>query len=690
MSAMKKPAEVIVVDDDKCNNCHTCISVCPVKTCIDGSGKKVKNIAERCLGCGRCIPACLQEARSYVDDTEAFFKALAAGERVVAIVAPAAVTVFPDILRLNGYLKSLGVPAVFDVSFGAELTVKSYVEYARQSSPPTIIAQPCPALVTYCEIYRPDLLQYLAPAHSPMLHTVVMVKEYFPKKYGGVNFAAISPCAAKKREFEETGLVQYNVTMLALKKHIEREGVKLANFPQVPFDGPQAERAVLFSSPGGLRATLAREAPDVVSVRKIEGPHVVYRYLNEVPAMLKEKAAPFLIDCLNCEAGCNGGPGTGNYHEPVDLLEKKVGRRAAGAIAGDKTKIGTSKVKRALKMFWRSGVYERRYQNLSSLQALIRQPSEEDYTRIFRSMRKFKREDMLNCSACGYGSCRSMAHAIFNGLNKPENCHEYLRLLAEEHADSSASAMQQADELLKQARRSRDTLSSLHDKVKKFIAITDEQNTALGQSSAKMEDLIAQIQTVGSLAAAKQQSVGKLAASTSKAKKDMQALLASFSAVDKTTQEIAGIADVIEDVATSTNLLAMNAAIEAAHAGEAGRGFAVVASEIRSLAGATGENASVITSNIEKIVKQTADSLKLSNKTDAMMEELIHGITEASLSFSEIISSQEEISGQTQEITGMLSMLNKSAAVLRDSSQSIIQALDAVESLVQSLDEMAH
>ncbi|MDR0550886.1 MAG: methyl-accepting chemotaxis protein, partial [Spirochaetaceae bacterium] len=662
MSAIIKPSEVITVDETKCNNCHACISVCPVKTCIDGSGDKVKIIAERCIACGRCIPACLQRARSYRDDTAAFFAALKAGEKIVAIVAPAAASVFPDILKLNGYLKSLGIAGIFDVSFGAELTVKSYMEYAKQH-PQTIIAQPCPALVTYCELYKPELIRHLAPAQSPMLHTVVMIKTFF-KKYEGARFAAISPCAAKKREFEETGLVRYNVTMLSLLKHMEAENIQISKFAPEPYDGPEAERAVLFSSPGGLRATVEREAPELTSIRKIEGTELVYKYLDEVPEMLHKNVTPALIDCLNCEAGCNGGPGTGNYGKPIDLLESKVEKRAEDAIARNKKTFLKKGIQRSLKKYWRPGLYTRLYQNLSSLVKEVKMPSEGELAKIYKLMNKHKPEDFRNCAACGYISCKNMAQAIFNGLNKPENCSEFMRLRAEHQATNSEKAMKQAGILIEQARRSRETLLALHDKVQRFIAITGEQDAALEAASAKMEDMIARIHEVSELAAAKRRGIVTLAESTGRAKKDMRDMLASFSEVEKTTQEIAGIADVIEDVATSTNLLAMNAAIEAAHAGEAGRGFAVVASEVRSLAGTTGENANVISTNIQKIVKQISESLKFSAQTEDVMGEMITGISNASSSFSEIIKSQESISEKTKDVTGVLAQLNKSSATL--------------------------
>lgn len=135
-----------------------------------------------CIGCGNCIKACTHDARIGIDDTEEFFRDLRRGERIVAVAAPAIAANFPDTyLNINSWLKSCGVKAIFDVSFGAELTVKSYLEHVKANNPKTVIAQPCPAIVTYVEVYQPELIPHLAPADSPMLHTIKMVKEYYPE-----------------------------------------------------------------------------------------------------------------------------------------------------------------------------------------------------------------------------------------------------------------------------------------------------------------------------------------------------------------------------------------------------------------------------------------------------------------------------------------------------------------------------
>jgi hypothetical protein len=376
------------------------------------------------------------------DDTEAFFEALEANTPMIVLIAPSAVTVFDDIFRLISFLKSRGVLAVFDVAFGAELTAKSYIEYARKEKPKTIIAQPCPAIVNYCELYAPHLIQYLAPVHSPMLHTAIMIKNFFPE-LADAKIAALSPCAAKKREFEETGYIDFNVALIRLKEVIEQRYIDLHDFTPCDFDGPMAERAVSFSSPGGLRDTVVRDMPALSpKIRRIEGSSTVYKYLNDIPRMLEENVAPFLIDCLSCSTGCNGGPGTGNYGLPVAMLERRIEERLKKQKQRNKLIFGINRVKGELSHYWKPGIYSRSYKDCSENLSGYRKPTQKDLDIIYHKMKKTTESDFLNCAACGYGNCRGMAEAIFNKLNRVENCHHYLKKEIDERLHEHQSILQ--------------------------------------------------------------------------------------------------------------------------------------------------------------------------------------------------------------------------------------------------------
>ena len=96
MNKAEKLAPVVEIVEEKCINCYACIFACPVKYCMNGSGKVITINHDLCIGCGHCIAICKHDARVPVDDTDQFFTDLKKqGTKMVAIVAPAIASVFP-------------------------------------------------------------------------------------------------------------------------------------------------------------------------------------------------------------------------------------------------------------------------------------------------------------------------------------------------------------------------------------------------------------------------------------------------------------------------------------------------------------------------------------------------------------------------------------------------------------------
>ena len=440
--------KVVEVDETKCVNCHQCIAACPVKFSNNGSRDVIELNHDLCIGCGACVQACTHDARKIVDDFDAAIAACSRGEEFVAFVAPGVVASFPEtFLHLNGWLQAHGAKAVFDVSFGAELAAKSYIHHIVTDAPQLVISQPCPAIVSFVQIYMPELLPFLAPVDSPMLHTMKMVREFYPQFADHKTFI-VSPCVAKRREFDETGLGDYNVTMASIQGHLDENKVDLSEFPAVGFDNDPAERAVLFSTPGGLLETVERDVPDIRrKARRVEGAGTVYRYLESLPAQLQSGIHPLLIDCLNCEAGCNGGTGTRCQDVQPDALEHHVAARRdemVGRYVDSGEEPAAADLGELLSRYWKPGLYERQYQDLSHrFEQTIRKPSAEELTGIYRSMHKYEESDIKNCASCGYGSCEQMARAIFNGLNRAENCHFFMHHMVKEYSEHLAELVEQ-------------------------------------------------------------------------------------------------------------------------------------------------------------------------------------------------------------------------------------------------------
>ncbi len=555
---------VITVSEEKCVNCHACIAVCPVKYCNDGSGSTIRLNHDLCIGCGRCLTACTHEARQYVDDFEAFMNAVRKKQHVIAVVAPAVAANFPGRFHnLIGWLKSIGVEAAFDVSFGAELTVQSYLEHIKKNKPRTVVAQPCPAIVTYIQVHRPELLPYLAPAHSPMAHTIQMVKTHYPQ-FRDHKVAVISPCIAKRREFVETGLGDYNVTFLSLARYLKDQRIDLDRIQESDFDSPLAERAVLFSTPGGLMRTAERWNPGLrAQTRKIEGPEQIYSYLDILPRMIKEGIAPLLVDCLSCTHGCNGGTGAPAKGAGPDEIERWVEARSGEA----RKRTSKRRIEKAIARHWRAGLYDRSYEDLRALNT-IRQPNELELQRVYESMHKRSQQDFYDCNSCGYKSCKAMAVAVFNKANKPENCHHYYNgtLLATEVQRTTEEA-ERAREAFEEAERMR---RHIEESYEKSLAQAQTINHSMEQIGRNNEEVTGVATELAGFFQSLSESLSNVAARIGES-----AIL---------TEKFEPIVESITDISDRTNLLALNAAIEAARAGEHGRGFAVVAAEVNKLA----------------------------------------------------------------------------------------------------------
>lgn len=690
MSKSLRP--VIKVVEENCVNCHRCIAVCPAKMCNDGSGDVVKLHSELCLGCGECIEACTHGARVGIDDAEEFFEALRRGEKIVAIVAPAAATSFNGkLLQFNAWLESLGVEGIFDVSFGAELTVKSYLEYKKEANPECIIAQPCPTLVTFIEIYRPELIPYLAPCDSPMAHTMKMIRKFYTR-FKNHKIMVVSPCYSKKREFDDIGLGDYNVSIATFEKYMNEHNVYLKDYPEKDFDSPLAERAVLFSSPGGLMRTAEREAKNIIEkTKKIEGHPQVYHYFAHLGKAIENKQAPIfeMVDCLNCEMGCNGGPGTINRGKHPDVVEGLIEKRSEeykqslrSKTLFKSPKAARKKLNKILNKYWDKDLYKRSYVNRSDVfKKMIRVPTEEEIQKVYTDLHKTKDEDILNCGSCGYNSCEQMAVAIINGCNRLENCRQYMSvevaMMHEEHKTEIRDIINTvSDESVKRVQNNMKDIEFLAN------GSTEMANFVV-ESSSSIEQMVANVQSINKILAENNQSILELEDASKAGGEGLDEIVNLIEQIVHQSDDMIEASNVIQQIASQTNLLSMNAAIEAAHAGTYGKGFAVVADEIRKLAENSGQQAASISkvlSNLKKLIDKTAVSsihaqgkfnqiLNLSKVVRNQGSVIKNATEEQSAGGQQVLSALTKINELTNHVNAQsIELLKSSEIILKDIS----------------------
>jgi methyl-accepting chemotaxis protein len=223
------------------------------------------------------------------------------------------------------------------------------------------------------------------------------------------------------------------------------------------------------------------------------------------------------------------------------------------------------------------------------------------------------------------------------------------------------------------------------------------QADSVSQSSAAIEQMFANIHSVTETLVKNTGNVKTLAASSEAGKADLENVSTDIQKIAKDSEGLLEINAVMENISSQTNLLSMNAAIEAAHAGEAGRGFAVVADEIRKLAESAAKQSKTI-GGVLKAIKGSIGSIAQS--TDGILKhfELIEqGVKTVSEQETGILSAMEEQENGGKNILEAVSRLNEVTGEVRRASEDmteecreILRQSGNLEGLTRQIDEEIH
>ena len=258
---------------------------------------------------------------------------------------------------------------------------------------------------------------------------------------------------------------------------------------------------------------------------------------------------------------------------------------------------------------------------------------------------------------------------------------------------------QQIDNQKKSVDQTAGAVDEISANINSLNGLIENQSSGVTQASAAVEQMIGNINSVTSSIEKMNRAFGELQAHSKEGFDKLAAVKEQVHVMEEQSATLKDANAAIANIAKQTNLLAMNAAIEAAHAGTAGKGFAVVADEIRKLSETSAAESNKIGSQLQQLMGSISNMVTTSVDASTTFENVANELADTDQLVVQVRTAMEEQNSGSKQIVDALKMMNDGTAAVKSSSfemqqgnktilAEVQQLQDVTISMKQSMDEM--